>query len=77
MPRSTRRRLIAGSAALTGLATLAGCKPDIPLIPFIQSDRAPYGTMTEHTGTITPRDRSHRATPIHPHTAHEAARPLP
>lgn len=38
MQPTTRRRLIAGAIALSAVAILAGCRPNIPLIPGIKSD---------------------------------------
>jgi hypothetical protein len=60
-------------AALGLLTVLAGCRPNIPLIPGIKSDVQPLPTMTE----ITPPDRSPQASQARPHTARAAARRLP
>ncbi len=65
--RKLPRRGTAMALGIVGVALLAGCKPDIPLIPFIKSDRVPYGTMAEVT--ITPPDHSPQAVPVRPHTA--------
>jgi hypothetical protein len=68
MPRTTRRRLLAGAIALSGIAILTGCRPNIPLIPGIKSDVHPFAT-TRPIETITPPDRSPQASPARPHTA--------
>ena len=65
MPHAARRRVIAGASILMGLVALAGCRPNVPLIPGIQSDVQPFGTMSE----ITPPDRCLQAAPTPRHTA--------
>ena len=65
MRRRSRTRTLAALSGLGILAALSACTPDIPLIPFIKSDRAPYGTQTE----FTPPDHSPQASRVRPHTA--------
>jgi len=78
MQRKTAARQLVLAAGLGGLLTLSGCKPDIPLIPFIKSDRVPYGALHEAPpASATRPDRSPRATPAPSHTVPAAARPLP
>ncbi len=77
-------RLVLGGLGVLALGLLAGCKPDIPLVPFIKSDVMPYGDMQE-VGPISPEssdrvrlpDRSPQATPAPSHTAPAAAPRLP
>ena len=63
-----RYRTVAIASVLSCMACLAGCRPDIPLIPFIKSDRMPYAEMQDASATLTPLDRSHQAAPMHLHT---------
>ena len=65
MRRKQTLRALSALAGLAALGLLSACRPDIPLIPFIKSDRAPYGTLTE----LTPPDRSPQALPTRPRTA--------
>lgn len=65
MRRRTIPRVLAALSGLGILGALTACKPDIPLIPFVKSDRAPYGTLAE----LTPPDRSPPASPARPHSA--------
>lgn len=41
MHRKALRRVFAVLAGLAGALVLAGCKPDIPLIPFVEGDAYP------------------------------------
>jgi hypothetical protein len=51
------------------LATLAGCKPDIPLIPFIKADTMPYATAVELEAEFTPPGHCPQASQARPRTA--------
>ncbi len=78
------RRVVLGGIGVLALGLLAGCKPDIPLVPFIKSDVMPYSDMQEvgpispeALGSVTHPDRSPQATQAPSHTAHAAAPQLP
>lgn len=78
MRAKRRNPIVRVAAVLAGLAAtlvLSGCRPNIPLIPFIQSERVPSGTMAEMA--ITPPDRCPPDAPVPRRTAPAAARRLP
>ena len=88
MSRKPSARIFTACVSFAALASLAGCKPDIPLVPFIHTESVPYGDLHE-VPTITPAisspsapsvirlDRSPQATPALSHTAPAAAPRLP
>lgn len=69
MRRKQIARTAAATAGLVALASLAGCKPDIPLIPFIKSDTVPYSTVAELGAEFTPPGRCPQASQARRHTA--------
>lgn len=69
MRRKQITRAFVAVAGLAALASLAGCKPDIPLIPFIKSDTVPYATASEMEAEFTPPGHSPQASRARRHTA--------
>lgn len=51
MHRKASRRVLTTFAGLASMLALAGCKPDIPLIPFVKGDAAP-GRATAHADSL-------------------------
>ena len=65
MRRTIIPRVLAALSGLGILGALSACKPDVQLIPFIKSDGAPYGALTE----LTPPGHCPQASRVRPHTA--------
>ena len=61
--KPTRRTLFAITSLTTiaVLVVIAGCRPNVPLIPGIRSDVRPLSTMQPVGAVITP---AHRETPL-------------
>lgn len=77
MRREPTKRVVALISGSVCVLAMAGCRPDIPLIPFIKSDRQAYGITVRADEFPTPPDHSPLANPGLLRTSPVAARPLP
>lgn len=60
MHRKAIKRVLTLFTGLACALTAAGCKPDIPLIPFVEGDAYPAYSAAHADGRTLPVEHAHR-----------------